>query len=855
MTKRDLTPSEGSIKEITDLDTGDHLCCIYEDDEEHREVLTPFIKRGLETNQKVIYIVDANTADVILNYLREGNYPPEPYLDSGQLLILTQDQSYVKGGEFDPDAMIDLLKSETKKALEEGYEALRVTGEMTWALRGHPGSERLMEYENKLNRFFPDHQALGLCQYDRREFDPEILLGVLRTHPIAVIGDQVYDNFHFIRPEQLLGEGPKEAELDSWEEGLARSKEKKLRLEHSNSLLRSVRNVNQLLVQEKERGSLIQGICDALIETRGLSAVWIALFNESGGLEAAAQAGLGQDFQPMLRRLKAGDLPERVRKTLDQSGVLVTKDLSSTCGDCPLSAKYAGTGSMSSKLKYAGRVYGLISASVEGKYVDEGEEKGLFEEVAGDIAFGLHDIETEKKLKRSEERYRKYFEKTGDAIFILKMGGDEHGKILDVNSSAVEQTGYARDELLGMNMIEDISAEKPTPAPEEIDRRLERGETVNFTEKKSRKNGSEYWTEVVVTPLEHEGKQANLSINRDVTERKRALEELRKKEKEQSVLFSNLPGMAYRCDNDRDWTMHFVSEGVQELTGYAPEDLIDNSTVPYGKLILEEDRDKVWNQVQRALDVGEQYEVEYRIERRGGEERYVWEQGCGVFDEKGELQNLQGFITDITEERRSQRKLRESFVELAETTSRVLGVRDPYTEKHEQRVAQLAREVGERMGLEENRLRGLYIGGILHDIGKIAIPETILTKPGELKDVEWEMIKSHPEVGYRQILEDTHFPWPVAEMTLHHHERLDGSGYPDGLEGDELTTEVRILGAVDVVEAMSTRRPYREARSKDRALSVLQDGKGEKYDPDVVEILKNMIDGGKIEFGEDKEDE
>ena len=849
MNEKDLTPSEESIKEITDLETGDHLCCIYEDDEEHREVLTPFIKQGLEANQKVIYIVDANTADVILNYLREENYSPKPYLDSGQLLILTQDQSYVKGGEFDPDSMIELLKEETEKALEEGYEALRVTGEMTWALRGHPGSERLMEYENKLNHFFPDHPALGLCQYDRREFDPEVLLGVLRTHPIAVIGEEVYDNFHYIEPGELLGDEPGKAELESWEEGLARSKEKKLRLEHSNSLLRSVRNVNQLLVQEKEKESLIEGICDALTETRGLNAVWIALFDESGGLNTVAQAGLDQDFRPMLRKLESGDFPERVRRTLDESGVLVTKNPPSTCSDCPLSESYAGMGSLASRLEYGGRIYGLIAASVEKNYIDDREEKSLFEEVAGDIAFGMHNIETENELKKSKERYQKYFEKTGDAIFILKMGGEHHGRILDANSSAEKQTGYSRDELLGMNMIDDLSAEKPNPDPEEIDRRLERGETVNFTEKKRSKDGSEYWTEVVVTPLEHEGKQANLSINRDVTERKRALEKLRKKEKEQSVLFSNLPGMAYRCENDRDWTMHFVSEGVKELTGYAPEDLIDSSTIPYAELIVEEDRDKVWNQVQRALDAGAQYEVEYRIERRSGEERYVWEQGRGVYDEDGELQNLQGFITDITEERRSQRKLRQSFVELAETTSRVLGVRDPYTEEHEQRVAQLAREVGERMGLDEDRLLGLYIGGILHDIGKIAIPETILTKPGELKEVEWNMIKSHPEVGYNQILEDTHFPWPVAEMTLHHHERLDGSGYPDGLEGDELMTEVRILGPVDVAEAMSTRRPYREARTKERTEEVLREGKGEKFDPEVVEILLDMIEEGEIEFG------
>src|SRR6056297_782562 len=171
MDTRDSFPPESSTTKITHLQPGDHLCCIYETEEEHRNVLTPFIKEGLEANQKVIYIVDANTAEEILDYLREIDYPPEPYRDSGQLVLLTGDESYLEGGTFDPDAMIDLLEKETEKALDQEYSALRVTGEMTWALRGNPGTDRLMEYENKLNRFFPNHQALGLCQYDKNQFD------------------------------------------------------------------------------------------------------------------------------------------------------------------------------------------------------------------------------------------------------------------------------------------------------------------------------------------------------------------------------------------------------------------------------------------------------------------------------------------------------------------------------------------------------------------------------------------------------------------------------------------------------------------------------------------------------------
>ena len=129
---------------IKDLQPGDHLCCIYETEEEHRELITSYLKRGLEKREKVIYIVDVRTAETVLGYLRDAGVEVEQYLSSGQLSILSADESYVTSGEFDPDGMIGMLTDETEKALREGYSALRVTGEMSLALRGLPGSERLM---------------------------------------------------------------------------------------------------------------------------------------------------------------------------------------------------------------------------------------------------------------------------------------------------------------------------------------------------------------------------------------------------------------------------------------------------------------------------------------------------------------------------------------------------------------------------------------------------------------------------------------------------------------------------------------------------------------------------------------
>jgi PAS domain S-box-containing protein len=219
--------------EIEKLRPGDHLCCLYRTDQEHRELLTRFLRIGLERNEKVFYIVDARTAETVIGYLEDDGVDVAQYLERGQFVILSVGESYMSGGVFDPDAMINLLKSETEKALNEGYAALRVTGEMTWALRGLPGSERLIEYESKLNEFFPGSKALAICQYDCRRFAPAILLDVLTTHPLAVVGSEVYDNFYYIPTERFLSPDREGALLERWLHNLKKAKEYNGDLERS----------------------------------------------------------------------------------------------------------------------------------------------------------------------------------------------------------------------------------------------------------------------------------------------------------------------------------------------------------------------------------------------------------------------------------------------------------------------------------------------------------------------------------------------------------------------------------------------------------------------------------------------
>ncbi|WP_374544621.1 HD-GYP domain-containing protein [Rhodoblastus sp.] len=172
---------------------------------------------------------------------------------------------------------------------------------------------------------------------------------------------------------------------------------------------------------------------------------------------------------------------------------------------------------------------------------------------------------------------------------------------------------------------------------------------------------------------------------------------------------------------------------------------------------------------------------------------------------------------------------------------RALGeLRDPYTAGHERRVGDLAAAIGGELGFEEQRRQGLRIAGYLHDIGKIAIPTEILSKPGRLSPAEFALIQEHPAKGY-EILSNVDFPWPVALVAMQHHERMDGSGYPQGLKNEQITVKARIVAIADVVESMSAHRPYRPAHGIDQALAEIERGKGTAFDADAVDACLHLV--------------
>ena len=192
-------------------------------------------------------------------------------------------------------------------------------------------------------------------------------------------------------------------------------------------------------------------------------------------------------------------------------------------------------------------------------------------------------------------------------------------------------------------------------------------------------------------------------------------------------------------------------------------------------------------------------------------------------------------------------KLRSAMGGIIQAMALTVERRDPYTAGHQRRVADLARAIAAEMGLSNQQIDGIRMAGLIHDLGKICVPAEILSKPGQLTEIEHSLIRDHPQVGY-DILKEIEFPWPLAQIVLQHHERINGSGYPAGLTAEDIIIEARTLAVADVVEAMASHRPYRPTLGRGMALEEISKNKGTLYDPDVVDACVKTLKEKDFQF-------
>lgn len=201
----------------------------------------------------------------------------------------------------------------------------------------------------------------------------------------------------------------------------------------------------------------------------------------------------------------------------------------------------------------------------------------------------------------------------------------------------------------------------------------------------------------------------------------------------------------------------------------------------------------------------------------------------------------------VEEQDRQEEKLRKSLIDSIQAIANMVELRDPYTAGHEARVAHLAAAIAQELGLDEERIEGIKLASLIHDVGKIKVPSEILNKPGRLSALEFELIKLHPQSGY-DVLKDIQFPWPIARMVYEHHERVDGSGYPRGLRGDEILLDSKILTVADVVESMQSHRPYRPGLGINAAIAEILQHRGIWYDESVCDACLRLLQEGRFRF-------
>ena len=458
---------------------------------------------------------------------------------------------------------------------------------------------------------------------------------------------------------------------------------------------------------------------------------------------------------------------------------------------------------------------------------------------------------TKRELKASEEKYRSIFENAVDGIFQATPGG----RFLSVNPAYARIYGYESAEEL-MADVKNIGTQTyvhPEDYRQFVRLLHDRGFVEGYERQRVRKDGTRIWVSssaravrnAAGAVLYYEG------TVEDVTARREAEEALRASQLKLSEAMDLARIVHWEVDlltgefvfNDPFYALYGTT--AEQEGGYRM------SREEYGRRFVHPDDMWVFQEVaEKRLAVRDAeflQDAEHRIIRRDGEVRHILARIYVSRDAAGRVILYYGANQDITKRKQAEEKLESTLGNLRKAVGgtiqaivQVVEMRDPYTAGHQRRVADLARSIATEMGLPSDTIEGIRMAAVIHDIGKVAVPAEILSKPGRLTQNEFELIKDHPLTGY-DILKHVEFPWPIAEIIYQHHERLDGSGYPRGLEGDDMLLEARIIALADVVEAMASHRPFRPARGIDAALDEIEEHRGTLYDAEVVDTCLKLF--------------
>lgn len=506
---------------------------------------------------------------------------------------------------------------------------------------------------------------------------------------------------------------------------------------------------------------------------------------------------------------------------------------------------YSASGTTSFSLSYR-----IVTASGETRWVDDRtqvvrDDRGEVIALQGTLADITETRLALTRLEESEQRFRRAIEEAPVPIMMHA----EDGRVLVLSDTWLELTGYSRDELstVGawsqraygaeqdqvMNVIRDLYDLPERSNEGEFRIRTKAGNILvwNFSSVSLGRNG--------------DGKRIALSIASDITALKATESALQTSRSNYQRILENSPDVLFVNKNDR--VAYINAAGVQLLGASRAEDLLDR---PVFDLFLPESHERIRERIRNLRKQAEsraEASQETMVSLTG--QRLPVTANAVSYRDGDDDSDLAILVTcrDIRSEIAAEQtiadyvsRLEDTVLGTAAALSQMVELRDPYTAGHERRVGELAAAIAAEMGFDDNFQRGLRLAGAVHDIGKIQVPAEILTRPTALTPTEFELVKAHAQAGY-EVLRDIDFPWPIAEVAHQHHERIDGSGYPQGLKGDAILLEARIAAVADVVEAMSSHRPYRPALGIEKALAEVESGAGTRYDADAVRACLTLF--------------
>jgi PAS domain S-box-containing protein/putative nucleotidyltransferase with HDIG domain len=470
----------------------------------------------------------------------------------------------------------------------------------------------------------------------------------------------------------------------------------------------------------------------------------------------------------------------------------------------------------------------------------------------------IADRETKKVLEN-------IFEFFPDPAFII----DNYGRVLQWNIAIEEMTGIKKKEIIRKGNFTHSVLFYGEPRPvladlvllEEQERQKylsyyenfeEKGETLYgevYTKNLYGDQGAYIWAKA--SPLRDHRKNVigAIEVLRDITRFKELEISFRQKEQRLDIVLENMRDIVGYID--LDGIVQLISPSHKDVLGYEEGEFNGKSVFNF---VHPEDIDEVKLAFKEMIEDHSLKRVQYRCKHSQG--HYLWFESIGknTKDEKGNITGVVIGTRDITDQKyaeqeneRTLMQLRSALEGIVQAIIKTVETRDPYTAGHQRRVAQIACAIAKEIGLPKDRIEATRIAALIHDIGKINVPSEILTKPGKIDENEWNIIKTHPEVGY-DILKEIEFPWPIADIIIQHHERINGTGYPSGMTGEEISIEAKILAVADVVEAMSSHRPYRPALGIEKALEEITAKKGEFFWDNAVDACVKLFRDSNFRF-------